>query len=125
MTRIGTLFISLALSVAVAILHITGEMYFFYWTYWWYDVLVHGIAGIAVGTLFAGTYHVRGTLKISRFLFIVGLTFAVGIFWEIFEYIIKSQQYEQFDPYVLDTLMDLGMDVAGGMTAYTVFKRLS
>jgi hypothetical protein len=124
MTRLLSLIITLVLSIAVAALHIAGETYFFYWTYWWYDIIVHGLGGVAIGSLLASAYHARDSVSLPRFLFIVGVTFAIGIVWEVFEYVIKSQQYEAFDPYVLDTAMDLGMDTAGGMFAYLLSKRL-
>ena len=122
MTRLSLLLITLVVSLSVAALHIVGETYFFYWTYWWYDILVHGLGGVAVGSLFASIYHAHGALVLPRFVFIIGATLLIGLLWEVFEYIIKSHQYEVWDPYFLDTIMDLGMDTAGGMLAF-VFSR--
>lgn len=123
-TRTSSLFVIAGLALIVAGLHLAAHQFFLYWTFWWYDIMMHGLGGLLIGLL-AGWIIVfpwRG-LPLSRPLFIIVLTLAIGVMWEIFEYVIGSPAYySSFSSYALDTIFDILMDTAGALAAVLVFN---
>ena len=117
-----TIILSALLAIGVLyLLHVLGIIYF-YWTYWWYDVITHFLGGMVVGL---GLCWALFSLKNFRtkILIVFISTLLIGIGWEVFEYyydISKSQEN-----YTRDTLNDLTLDVAGALlvVALTSKKR--
>ena len=66
--------------------------YFLYWRYFWFDMVMHLIGGVAIGCLSSWAYFEQNKalpnkkLKLSNLL-IFNLSFAVliGFVWELFE----------------------------------------
>lgn len=88
--------------------------------------MMHGLGGMLIGLLAAWFFMflVRPPLWMPRFLFIVSTTFAIGVFWEVFEYLIGSQlALGSFALYLSDTLSDIGMDIAGALLAFLMVRR--
>lgn len=109
----------------VAALHAAAYEYYFYWSMWWYDIMMHGLGGLLIGLIaaWAITFPLREKLKVSRFFFIVGVTLFVGILWEVFEYTVGTYaNYNSFNSYVFDTMTDIGMDTAGAFVATLLYK---
>ena len=128
-TKHVTLVLIVVCSALLLGLHMAAEHYYFYWTYWWYDVLMHGLGGFIVGsfTLWMLTYEfaIVPSVPHIRLLALIGIACTIGVVWEVFEYAIGSQLYEVFDSYVLDTVMDLCMDLCGALVAFAISERIS
>lgn len=116
------------LSVLLLYFHLIAEENYYYWIYWWYDIPMHGLGGFVIGLLaiWIVVNHPFSFANSSLRQFGVAITvvLAIGIFWEIFEFGIGDYQYEIFNSYVLDTVLDVCMDLAGGLGAFLLRRHL-
>ncbi|MDO8576559.1 MAG: hypothetical protein Q7R90_04570 [bacterium] len=95
-----------------------GQSYF--WTIWWWDILLHVLGGVWAGLLgawVAGFFGIRITL-VRCALFAL----AIGVSWETFEYI-NSLGGSVFMSYTADIIKDLFDDTLGGALAYYLVQR--
>lgn len=121
------LYKALFLIIVLAILHFAAVKFYFYWTYWWYDVVMHSLAGIIGGfatywTLFSsGNFFSRSNSRRVIIWSVVILVFIAGVAWEIFEY--KNGFTDSHEGYVLDTLNDLILDTTGALIAVLLSLR--
>ena len=114
-------YVALGLVITFGALHFVAEKFYLYWTLWWFDNLIHLVAGFAGGLvivwlLFASdefNNRVSATFKVV--LTVVASVLVVGIAWEIFEYVNKITQTTE--SYALDTSLDLLFDVLGAVLA--------
>ncbi len=83
--------------------------FYWYWTYWWLDIVMHITGGVVIGLLVA--HYVS-----PRFVRIVALTLLVGVLWEVFEYVLGISRVEP--NFHFDSTLDLVMDVVGACIAY-------
>lgn len=125
-----------ALSVWIAlagVLHTLG-MLGLYETTWWWDHLTHTLSAALVAALLyaALTVSMAGMDRHSAIVLAitVGATFAVGVFWELFE-LVAREFGERFaiDPVLVhygwrDTAADLGFDVVGALLVVWLDLRL-
>ncbi len=125
MTTYASLALVFFAATSVLILHLVAYEYHFYWTLWWYDIMMHGLGGFAVGALIMWTTrHVyRLPFSVPEFIIVIVGVLVVGIAWELFEFVIGSQANQSYETYVLDTMIDIAMDVFGGAAAYLAFTR--
>ena len=114
--------------VALAVLLHTIGMAGPYRTVWWYDNLTHGIsaalvAGVGYATVSALDEH-RSDLDLpGPFLavFILLLTLAFGVLWEVLEFAAREAAYAlDLDPVLVqygisDTMLDLVFDAVGAV----------
>jgi len=114
--------------MVVAGLHITALTYALYWLLPWFDLLMHFLGGFLVACIvvFVLLYlkHIAyKNLFFSgrRILFLVfTVTLFVGVMWEVFEYIFSLWDTVN---YILDTAIDLVMDLLGAVSVYFVVVR--
>ena len=103
--------------VLMAILHFIAVTFYFYWTIWWFDIMMHVVGGFLAGLVFVGVLY---RADFSRSV-LIGSIFAgsviIGTLWEIFEYK-TGMTFVGSENYVVDTVSDLMSDVAGGLIAY-------
>ncbi|MBX4181352.1 hypothetical protein KW807_00610 [Candidatus Parcubacteria bacterium] len=118
------LYTALILTATLGILHVFAMKYSLYWVYWWFDWVMHFLAGTAGGfsaywILFVSGLWRRNSDKILLpILSVVFCLLVVGVAWEIMEYthgITESQE-----GYALDTIHDLVMDTLGALIAATI-----
>ncbi|MEX2013811.1 MAG: hypothetical protein WD896_00450 [Parcubacteria group bacterium] len=113
MTKHSVLYIALALVVILGALHFFAEAFYFYWTIWWFDTMMHLLAGICGGLIL-----VRFTWPLAplhRAVFVLVGVLVVGISWEVFEYVFDIANAID---YWSDTLIDLVADMTGAIVAY-------
>ena len=122
------LFISLfALIAVIALLHIIAIEYSLYFYLWWFDLLVHFLAGLWVSGLSLWIYFRSGYIKkpvrnIGRALIVVATPIIViSISWEFYEIIIGVPIEKN---YVQDTSIDLIMDALGALTGLVYYVRV-
>ena len=120
--------ITFFLSVLIAGLHLGALKYYWYWTYWWFDIPLHFLGGIVIGLLFL-TLHRSSVLmykkdKINFFIMIMLFVLMIGFAWEVFEVFIDLARVTEPD-FISDTTFDIFLDFAGGLTAYMIFITLS
>ncbi|HEY4502454.1 MAG TPA: hypothetical protein VJH21_01330 [Candidatus Paceibacterota bacterium] len=110
-------------SIIFAGLHFLALQYALYWLLSWFDILMHFLGGFLVGliTIFALWYtknilHVDIIVTGRRTLILtLSITFTVGVAWELFEYIFNLRDAVH---YVIDTMIDLTMDLLGAIAVY-------
>lgn len=113
--------------IVLATLHFMAETLSFYWIYWWYDWMMHFLAGLAGGlaaywTLFdSGLWRRSSDKVLLPILSVLLCLMIVGVAWEIFEFhfgLIQSQE-----GYRLDTIHDLISDTVGAFVAALIGVR--
>ncbi len=114
MIRTHWLYCALILCAALAALNLLAFEYYLYWRFWWYDVMMHFLGGIAIGTfLIALSKQPRPRLYAALFA-------AIAIGWEVFEYFFGLPREKN---YVLDTATDLVMDTLGATVVYLIAQK--
>ena len=99
----------------VAVLHIIALPFSLYWTYWWFDIVMHFLAGFS-GGLFILWFFAPFSIYKSLFL-TLGYLLVVGVAWEIFEFVFDIT-ISQPTNYWQDTIYDLINDTLGALLAY-------
>ncbi len=96
-----------------------ANMLYLYWSYLWIHIFMHTAGGILVGIFcilllfyFAKKYPSRAKVFFISF----GSALLVGVLWEILE--IKTGASRISPNYVASTVLDLRMDMLGGILAY-------
>jgi uncharacterized BrkB/YihY/UPF0761 family membrane protein len=101
-------------------LHEVAMANFYYWIFWWYDIMMHTLGGFLIGGIVVWGYHrfFERTRLSNRELLVLVVSGAVivGSLWEILEYF--SGIYAQIPNVVLDTIKDLCDDALGAALAY-------
>lgn len=113
---------------------ILGEVADFYNMFWWWDLVLHGVASVGITLIififlliFLTHIDVRSAALFTT-LMAVGASLAVAVLWEIYEFIIDLF-YKSGTPMQLsntDTMTDLIVSVAGatlvGVFGYQYIK---
>lgn len=93
-----------------------------YLSIWWWDILTHFLGGIWAGLFAAWLFKLQKrkitVLQCAFFAVIIGAG------WEYFEYA-EGLAHEYFMPYWADTLKDLVVDTAGGVSAGFIAIRIN
>ncbi len=111
------LYIALGLIVVLGTLHFMAEVFHLYWVYWWLDIVVHFLAGFSGSLVLAWFFGPLGMFRAIFYILI--FMFAVGIAWEIFEYV--NDLVQPID-YWQDTISDLIADMLGsGLVCFYVY----
>jgi len=119
MTR--TLIGLLILSGVIFILNKVALVHFFYWRFWWYDIMMHFMSGALIGALALwGALRFYPMLsKRKLFLMAILTAIVVGLGWEVMEYVGGITNGEA--GYVFDTVKDLVMDTLGSLLVCSIF----
>ena len=116
--------------LAIAIFHNLATTHFIYWRYLWSDLIIHFIAGlwIAMVGFWVFRFWMARSSDYTVYHILTAtlvLSFAVGIFWEGFEYAFGLVIYSS--KYLPDTFSDILMDISGGAVGFfcaLAYKRL-
>lgn len=102
---------------------ILGEMADFYNMFWWWDLILHGVASMGITLilfifllLFLNHINLRSLPLFTTFL-AVGTSLAFAVLWEIYEFLIDLMFTTDtpMQPSNLDTMTDLVISVAGAI----------
>jgi hypothetical protein len=119
---------SLFVLIILIILHGFGSYYSLYWTYSWYDILVHIIGGLWISLIFLWLASELGQInslkeyKPKSFLIAFVSAIFIGVLWEILENL-WHLSYVNADVYSFDTAMDLLSGGLGGVLGYLYFVK--
>lgn len=113
-----------------------GEIQSYYLKYWWWDILLHTFSGVILGFVgFLLVYILNEEAKINLdmsigLMALFAFTFAVtlGVFWEVFEFIMDLFfTFEMQNGSLVDTMVDLIVDSVGALiisiAGYIYIKR--
>ena len=120
MKPVTTLFL---LSGAIlAVLHFLSIELHLYWRYPWLDLPIHALGGatVALGLLSVHDLFPRVSRSFFTFKSVLIFVLLAALIWEVFEVSIGIT----FEPgrYVIDTLSDIVIGLAGGAVGYFVGK---
>ena len=121
------LYAALILITGIWVLHFIAGLFYLYWTYWWYDVLMHFLAGVTGGlasywVLFhSGNLFNKPQKPLFCILSVLLCVLIAGVAWEIFEYV--NGLTDSAEGYKLDTFNDLILDSAGAVLAAMIASR--
>ncbi len=114
------LFILQTLVVAlIGVIHLAALRHSLYWHYVWLDLPVHFLGGVWLAL--AGTWLLLRSGMRAEVPIIFSIVIIGSIAWEIFELAAGVPIERNF---ALDTVIDLTMDVAGGILGF-ILARLS
>jgi hypothetical protein len=117
MTRLRAELI-IAVAVVLLILHLLGLSLELYWRIWWYDRVVHIMAGGLTSMVILSFNSVQNRFQSKTALFVASVAIALlcGVLWEVFE--LTSGVTMLIDRgYRLDTTLDIVCDGIGGVIA--------
>lgn len=119
-----------ALGLGVLLLHSIATVLGWYDTYWWFDIPMHFLGGVAMGI---ASYHllnhagVTSTYfipKLMQLLLIISITGLAAVAWEVFEFNFDWFFQTHMQGNVLDTMKDMCMGIMGGAFAgLLIFKK--
>lgn len=111
------LFVLLLLTGALYYLDAIAQVNFYYWTFWWYDIMMHFLGGFVVSGFGLWVYiRLASPTRMSlrrALLLSIGIGMSIGIGWELFEYF--NGMYADQPGIVADTTIDLLMDCFGSV----------
>ena len=112
------------LSFIVAVAHVVALNFYFYWTFWWFDLSVHFLGGLWVALTSLWIYlfiHSEKELGRRKTFFIVFTAIiVVGGLWEAFEYFAGISPGDNF---IMDTTTDILMDLLGASAGLLYFRK--
>ena len=125
--RNSILYSALLLAGVLATLHFLAVAFYFYWIFWWYDVMMHFLAGLTGGfasywVIFHSGLFFKTPQKVSFVILSVLLCMLIaGVAWEVLEY--THGLTDSHEGYRLDTMNDLILDSAGAVLAALIATR--
>lgn len=111
--RLTWFFAALILSALLALLEGWAVENFIFWRLEWFDVPMHYLGGLTLGTFAVAFWH-----RHRPTVFALSLIVAF-VAWEVFEYIFGLPREAN---YAFDTALDLVMDTLGALTAYGIAR---
>ncbi len=105
----------------VSLLYAAGFQYDLFWHWWWYDITLHTLAGVAIGV---GVFRIGYLYNVPHVMVIaVVAALSIGVAWELLEHYLGLPR-SLFLNYVVDTTKDLVMDAAGAIIGVSVARAL-
>jgi hypothetical protein len=114
---------SVVVMLVVVSLHWLASFEGFYWTVWWYDVMMHFLGGL--WTLLFGLWVFGASVRTSRLITVRNMlifALAVGLLWEVHEIILGFASFDHPE-YWTDTPQDLVLDMLGAIFGVLIYKK--
>lgn len=114
----------------VGVLHLPAVLNDWYFYFWWYDVMMHALGGVAMGFLACTVWSWLNVQNqnpwktyAAQLIFVVGFVALIGIGWEWAEGLVDGvavQGLGMSQLGLVDTMLDLYLDLFGGFIAWTL-----
>ena len=115
-----------ALSALIFVLNEVALENYFYWKFWWYDIMMHGLVGLVLGAgaawFLERTGYINGMSKKKIIFTSLVTVLIVGVAWEIIEY--TNGVFAEEANIVRDTVADIIMDSLGGILGAATLARI-
>ena len=112
------------LSFIVAVAHVVALNFYFYWTFWWFDLSVHFLGGLWVALtslwIYLFIYSEKELDRRKTFFIVFTAIVVVGGLWEAFEYFAGISPGDNF---IMDTTTDILMDLLGASAGLLYFRK--
>jgi VanZ family protein len=125
--RKNFLIFNLILIFIISVLNKLALVNFWFWKYWWYDIMMHFLGGLWVGMMFLWFFYFSNIFEKfdKSFLNIVFASilsvWIIGVGWEVFEVWADPQYFRE--GYVFDTVLDLIMDTLGAIIGGVIYYK--
>jgi hypothetical protein len=102
-----------------------GQVFKWNWSVWWFDIVMHFFGGVFATLVF---YAFSRTVFLKKYFLmypvgkILVLVFLAGIGWELWE-AMMGWTFRMIEPYPIDTIMDLIMDMLGAIATIRIVKK--
>ena len=113
--------VSVTLLCFLIIFHVVAVKFYFYWSFWWFDLLMHIFAGMAV-TLTAFYYldgSAPGAPNRKLFYQTLGTVLLLALLWELYEFF-TGATYTAAYMYFIDSGSDILMDIVGWIIGLSI-----
>ena len=123
MIKPNTAIFLVAITVLAVIHYFAIELYL-YWLYPWFDLVTHTLGGaaIALGLFSLKDFYPRFSDRFHGLFPTLAVVCLTAIAWEVFE---VSAGISMEEPeYALDTVIDLGLGLTGGLIGFFVGKSI-
>ena len=109
-------------SAIFAATHAVAVNGYFYWVYWWFDILMHFWGGllIALGVTTLSTFR-RFDFK-PTYKLVFGVAILIVTAWEVFEWMLGVTSPQT---YWLDTSVDIFLGLGGALLGHWIIKRFN
>jgi glycopeptide antibiotics resistance protein len=109
-------------SITVSVLHIAALSQEYYWTLWWYDVMMHFLGGMVIASIYVWLSKSFPKLNLGvsfwkMTLFII----LVGFVWEAWEVFTGMTGFREIN-YVSDTTYDFINDILGTLAVFFIHR---
>ena len=105
----------------IFILNTLAGRFYWYYSIWYFDIIMHFLGGIWLGLVFIWLFWGK-EFNLKLFLKIILGVLLISVLWEIFEIIFNN--ILAGDPFnFLDTTSDVFCDLAGGTFAIFYFSK--
>lgn len=111
--RIKWFLAAFVFSIAIALLEQWALGSYLYWRYVWFDVPMHLLGGLTIGTFLVPLLG-----QFRPILYVLGFA-VIALGWEVFEFAFVARREANF---IFDTSLDLLMDALGGALVYIVAR---
>lgn len=101
----------------IVFLDILAKIFYWYYTIWWFDILMHFLGGVFIFFLLSYLFYNK-----RKILFLLVGVLVIGLFWEVFEFIFNNRIGGMVFEWG-DTLFDLVFDALGGITGFFLVKK--
>lgn len=102
---------------------IIANLFGLFWIFWWFDMPMHFLGGLFVGFLVLYSIPKHFYMQNNRaFLTFLLVSFVIGLGWEFFE-VSMDVLFKSTHTNWLDSLSDLGFDLAGSTFAYLLLLK--
>lgn len=110
--------IAFFLAWSIFFLNLAGGYFSWYSGLWWYDMLMHFMGGMMIGTTalifaFITKHFWFGTPKKPNYSRIILVIFLGIVFWEILEFSLSNIGGDEF--YILDSISDMALGLSGAL----------
>lgn len=110
------------LFLIIGTLDFIAQKFYFYWTIWWYDMLLHFISGACVAMIalvLLNAFFRPVTLSKNKAMILSLIAvFIVGSIWEVYEWYFNISTLTEGANYYTDTSSDLILDMSGGLLGF-------
>ena len=119
--------LTLVIIYLILILDKLALHYSLYWHLWWFDIVMHFLGGFwlafaAYYIFYFSGYFKKMSKKFSFFTLSLTTVILIGVLWELLECVAKVSTIQS--NYILDTYLDLFMDVTGWLVAYFILLKI-
>lgn len=114
---------------ALLALHIIATVGGWYEAWWWFDIPMHFLGGVAIATSsyfllqdFSKRNMFAAQFTPLKILTILSFTALAAVSWEFFEFTLDTYVSTSMQPGIADTIKDLAMGISGGGIVATILS---